>query len=199
MGGRYTPDAIPREVILGMLDACSPGPIGARDKAMVVLLWRCGLRSQELADLRLMDVDLDAGLVHVQHGKGDKARSIGIGPLEAAVVENWLLYRAAWPKCSQALDSPLLCSLRNGKPLRDTQFRRALPKLARKAGYDGQISPHRLRHSFATELAEEGAPMQFIQASLGHASLATTEVYLKKVRPSQLAELARSRPGWSND
>ena len=198
MRERYIAAPLAKDVIEALLRACPPGRLGSRDKAAIVLLWRCGLRSREVTNLNIRDLEPHAGLVHVAPLKRSKGRSVGIGPIEVEVLHRWLYERRQIQGADWTPESPLLCSMR-GRRLNPCQLRRALVKLAARAGVQGHVSPHRLRHSFATELARERTSIGVIQAALGHRSLASTEVYLARITPAELAELARGRPDWTED
>ncbi len=151
----------PNETETMLKDLEQPGSLGLRNRALFELVYSAGLRTQEVVDLRLTDVDFEQELVTVR-GKGGKERSIPLGE-EAAY---WLTLYVSEAR-SDLLRGPeeaLFLSAR-GKPLDTSTLRRLLP------------NPHRLRHAFATDLLEGGADLRTIQELLGHSSLSTTQIY----------------------
>ncbi len=145
-------------------------PTGIRNRALIVALYRGGLRIGEALALKRKDIDPDQGTITVLHGKQDRRRVVGIDPEAIAVVMRWLDTR-------HSLDiggrSPVFCTLK-GRPLKPSYVRTALARLAARAGIEKRVHPHGLRHTMAYELMMEGYPMPLIQKQLGHASLATT-------------------------
>jgi len=160
------------EQLLGAPDAKHPR--GVRDRAMLQLLYASGLRVSELVGLALQDIDLDQGVV-AAFGKGSKRRMVPFGEVAAESLRTYLhLARPAWASKSQ---SPHLFLTERGLPMTRQGFWKLLGRYARAAGVDRPISPHKLRHSFATHLLERGADLRAVQTMLGHADIATTQVY----------------------
>ncbi len=155
----------------------------------LVVLYRGGLRISEALALKLKDLDRDAGTIRVLHGKGDRARTVGLDPTAFAVIERWLDRRSSLGINSRAL---LFCTL-DGKPLATAYVRSLLPRLAKRAGIEKRVHAHGLRHTHAAELAREGVPVNMIQAQLGHASLAVTDRYIRHIAPEQLIQAMRAR------
>lgn len=187
------------EEVRALIAACSPrAPTGARNRALIAVLWRCGLRIAEAVGddgkggLRVADVDLDAGTLRVRHGKGDKARTVGLDTTTAALLARWIDKRKA-----QGLTGrhALFCTLA-GEPLDQSYVRHLLRRLAAKAGVERRIHPHGLRHAYAAGLAREGTPMNVIRDALGHSSLAVTDRYLRDVAPVHVIDTMRARE-WS--
>lgn len=148
-------------------------PVGARDRLVLELLYGTGVRVGELCGLALRDVDLARRLIRVL-GKGDKERSVPYGvPADRALTDYLVRGRPAFvtPKSGDAL----LLGVRGG-PLNPRTVRRILSAQLREAGLP-EMSPHGLRHSAATHLLEGGADLRAVQEILGHASLATTQIY----------------------
>ena len=171
--------------VRALIKACSNrAPTGIRNRALLVLLYRGGLRLSEALRLYPKDLDRDAGTVTVLVGKGGKRRTIGLDPGAFAVVERWLDKRAALGINGLA---PLLCTLR-GQPVASAYVRGLMPRLARRVGIEKRVHPHGLRHTHAAELAFEGVPMNAIQAQLGHSSLATTSRYLAHIAPGRVGQ-----------
>jgi site-specific recombinase XerD len=148
-------------------------PLSLRDRALLELLYGCGLRASEACTLRVRDVDLDGRRVRVT-GKGDKQRVVPLGRCALDAVDRYL--RTGRPELVRGVASPALFVSVRGRPLRPSDVRRALASALRREGLPSR-SPHALRHSFATHLLEGGADLLSIQELLGHASVATTQVY----------------------
>src|SRR5262249_18608553 len=150
-----------------------PGPLGLRDLALLELLYGCGLRASEACALRVRDVDIAGRRVRVT-GKGDKQRVVPVGRRALEAIDGYL--RRGRPQLvGETATIALFVSVR-GRPLRPSDVRRALASALRREGLPSR-SPHALRHSFATHLLEGGADLLSIQELLGHASVATTQVY----------------------
>lgn len=185
----------PVEILTGaeanaLLAACSNrAPTGIRNRALLAVLYRSGLRIGEALALRPADVDLTQGTIRVLHGKGDRARTVGIDATACGVVGRWLDRRSASGIPSRA---PLFCTLA-GEPLSDRYVRAMVKRMAKRAGIQKRVHPHALRHTHASELAAEGVPMNLLQAQLGHSSLATTDRYVRHIAPAQLVQAIRSR------
>lgn len=146
---------------------------GVRDRAMIEVLYATGLRVSELLRLKVEDVNLVDGYV-LAYGKGRKERLVPLGKHAIARVQAWLLLRPAALKGAQ---SPVLFPSPRKKAFSRMGFWKLLRRYAQKAGIRRPISPHKLRHSFATHLLERGADLRAVQAMLGHADLSTTQIY----------------------
>jgi site-specific recombinase XerD len=131
-------------------------------------------------------------MIRILHGKGDHDRVVGLDAGAWAILQLWLNRRAAAGINGRA---PVFCTLK-GKPMKSAYVRKLLPRLARKAGIEKRVHAHGLRHTHAFELASEGTPLHVIQAQLGHASVATTDRYIKHLNPSTVVETMKSRT-WS--
>ncbi len=166
-----------------------PAPTGVRNRALIAVLWRCGLRISEALSLELRDVDLQAGTVRVRHGKGDRSRTVGLDEQTTALLARWLDRRK---KLSPGARAPIFCTLQGGR-IDSSYVRRLLPRLAAKAGIDRRVHAHGLRHTHAAELAREGTPINIIRDDLGHTSLAVTDRYLRDVAPQAVIDTIRAR------
>ena len=152
-------------------------PRGMRDSAMLETLYATGLRVSELVKLRLGDINLDAGYL-VAFGKGKKQRIVPLGEAAIALLRSYLetarqeFLKIGFRPCEDALFLTRL-----GRPMTRQAFWKILSAYARAAGIAKPMSPHKLRHSFATHLVERGADLRSVQAMLGHADIGTTEIY----------------------
>jgi integrase/recombinase XerD len=172
---RKLPVVLTMEEVDALLAAADPStPRGARDKAMIELLYATGLRVSELCGLTVADVQLGAGWL-IARGKGDKERVVPIGAIARAAVEHWL----AGPRSALAggRDGTALFVTRSGRRMSRQAFWKLLKKYAKRVGVRPELSPHKLRHSFATHLLERGADLRAVQQMLGHADVSTTQIY----------------------
>jgi integrase/recombinase XerD len=149
-------------------------PRGLRDRAMIELLYATGLRVSELVTLDAEALDTERGFVLVR-GKGNKERVVPVGSRALEFLERYVLHSR--PTFLKARASDSLFLRRGGEPMTRQGFWKNLKRYAREAGITKPISPHKLRHSFATHLVERGADLRAVQAMLGHADLSTTEIY----------------------
>ena len=148
-------------------------PAGLRDKAMLELLYATGLRVSELVGLRLPQIDLKGGFL-LAFGKGSKERVVPVGEEAERSLARYLAELR--PQLAKGRHDAVFVNLR-GAPMTRQGFWKILKALGLRAGIDRPISPHMLRHSFATHLLEHGADLRAVQAMLGHSDIATTEIY----------------------
>jgi integrase/recombinase XerC/integrase/recombinase XerD len=166
-------------------------PLEVRDRALFELAYSCGLRAEEIVNLDLESTDFDSETLRVL-GKGSKERIVPIGEPAQRALERYV--ERARPALATAASERALFLSRRGRRLSTSDVRRRLEKWMREAAVAGRISPHTLRHSFATHLLEGGADLRSIQELLGHASVSTTQVYTR-VEPGRLRrQYARSHP-----
>ncbi len=167
---------------------------GARDAAMIELLYATGLRVSELVGLPLADVNLGHGFVRVT-GKGKKTRLVPMGQLAAEAIAAYL--EDVRPRWTQDPDQRALFVTERGGPMTRQGFWRLLGRYARAAGVRlprAGVSPHKLRHSFATHLLEGGADLRAVQAMLGHADIATTQLYTHVSRARLVEQYLAKHP-----
>lgn len=149
-------------------------PLTVRDRAMMELLYASGLRVSELTGLSLEELHLDSGYLRCT-GKGNKTRIVPVGAKARAAVERYL--SEVRPVFARDLAVRQVFLTRRGTALSRKTLWAQITLLAKRAGIDRKVSPHTLRHSFATHLLANGAPLRIIQEMLGHADIATTQVY----------------------
>ncbi|NDY72091.1 site-specific tyrosine recombinase XerD [Desulfobacter hydrogenophilus] len=173
--GRHLPGVISVNEVEALLNACDiTTPKGQRNLAMMEIMYGAGLRVSELVFLKVVDVNLDAGLVRVM-GKGAKERIVPIGSKAKDVVRIWL--DQGRPTTLKQLSSDFLFIARAGKPMTRQSFWKIIKKYALVAGIVRPVSPHTLRHSFATHLIEGGADLRSVQTMLGHSDISSTQIY----------------------
>lgn len=143
-----------------------------RDRAMLELLYSSGLRLSELTGLDLGHLDLAGGLVRVL-GKGRRERTVPVGRMAGAALRDWLAVRPEWAGAAE----PALFVSRRGRRLGNRAVQRRLALAGQRAGLGERLHPHRLRHAFASHLLESSGDLRAVQELLGHADLATTQIY----------------------
>jgi integrase/recombinase XerD len=173
--GRHLPDTLSIEEVDRLLSIELPStPLGLRDRAILEVLYACGLRVAEMVSTRLESFDRDNLLFRIL-GKGDKERVVPVGEKAIIALDDWI------KKGRSTLVKPktggeLFLNVR-GRKLTTVRLWQIVREMAKLAGIKKQIYPHLLRHSFATHLLERGADLRAIQEMLGHASLGTTQIY----------------------
>ncbi len=166
--GKYLPEVLSVEEVLSIIDAAS----NVRDKAILEVLYGCGLRVSEACSLKISDVFLDELFVKV-FGKGSKERLVPLAESVADSINEYLLSRP----CPDAHCEDVLFLNRFGRPLSRVSVFKMVKEYAVVAGVNKEISPHTFRHSFATHMIENGADLRVVQEMLGHESILTTEIY----------------------
>ena len=170
------PKCLDLEQVQKLLDAPDDNDLlGARDKAMLEVLYSSGIRVSELVELEISDLDLQEGILRVR-GKGRKDRLTPIGSQAIHAVRRYFELRNADSR-TQAQQPQRVFLNKHGESLSTRSVRRKLDKYLIEAGLDPGISPHTLRHSFATHLLNNGADLRSVQELLGHQSLSTTQIY----------------------
>jgi len=190
---RSLPKPLPLEDVLRLLTAPEEGSAkGLRDRAVLETLYGAGLRVSELTGLDVDDVDLELGSVRVL-GKGGREREVPLGRYAVQALEAYL--RLARPQLATVRSRAALFLNQRGGRLTRQGVTLILAEAARRAGIERRVSPHVLRHSFATHLLEGGADVRVVQELLGHASVATTQVYTLVTREHlrEVYEMAHPR------
>lgn len=190
--GDFPPEPLTGAEVRALLAAADDGTLaGRRNRVLVIAMWRAGLRCSEALQLRSSDIDAAAGTLRVLHGKGNRSRTVGIDQGAAAEFAGWMAERES----AGIGPGPLFCTVvgRAGKPLATRYVRALMARLGRKAGIEHRVHCHGMRHTHATELRKEGWSVPLISRQLGHASIATTQVYLDNIYPAEVVSLAQSR------
>ncbi len=168
------PKAISKTEVEGILSAPGEKPVEIRNAAMLELLYSSGLRVSELVSLNTGDINFEAGFLTVT-GKGSKQRVVPVNDIAIKKINRYL--SDARPKIIKGRFSPYLFLAQGGRPMTRQRFWQAMKGYGRKIGIE--VSPHTLRHSFATHLLEGGADLRSVQKMLGHADISTTQIYTK--------------------
>ena len=190
------PNKLPRTLkpdeIAALLDRIpATTPLEVRDRALFELAYACGLRAEELVGLDVTSVDFDGEVVRVE-GKGAKTRFVPVGEPALKALSRYL--ERARPALAAGDDAPALFLSKSGRRLSTSDVRRRLRVWERQAATQGGLSPHALRHSFATHLLEGGADLRAIQELLGHSSLSTTQIYTRVDSARLKSVYAQSHP-----
>jgi integrase/recombinase XerD len=195
--GRKLPRPLTEEDVLSLIAAPDVRTLrGLRDRAMLSLAYAAGLRASELTGLKLGDIDARRGVV-AAFGKGQKRRLVPLGEVALGHLEEYRSALQNAPRAAKASKddrSALLFPGSRGRPLTRQAFWKIVRRHALAAGVSGAMHPHRLRHSFATHLLLGGADLRSVQSMLGHADVATTEIYTHVTRDHVRAAHARSHP-----
>jgi integrase len=190
-GLRFPPDPPTVEEIIAVMRATGENRDGARLRALIVLLWRAGLRISEALDLAETDLDRPSGKITIRRGKGGKRREVGLDRWAWSRLEPWMGIRAGLPP------GALLCVIHGptaGRRWEASAARKQLKRIAVNAGVRRRFVPHQLRHAHAIEMAHEGVPLVVIQRQLGHSNLGITSVYLQGIDSSEIVDTVYRRP-----
>jgi site-specific recombinase XerD len=190
-GQRFPADPPPVEEIIAVMGAAGNGPDGARLRALIIVLWRAGLRISEALDLAETDLDRTRGAVLVRAGKGGRRREVGMDRWAWDALTPYLEVRATLPV------GALFCVIHGptaGRRWEASAARKQLRRTAEAADVRRRFAPHQLRHAHAIELAPEGVPLVVIQRQLGHCNLGVTSIYLQGIDSSEIIETVHSRP-----
>ncbi|PWU08249.1 MAG: integrase [Verrucomicrobia bacterium] len=172
---RYLPETLNLSAMEQLLESVNEtSPLGLRNRAMLELLYACGLRVSELCSLRLENLDLDAQFVRVT-GKGDKTRLVPLGSKSKTALIQYL--HSGRPQLVTAKTKAEVFLSTRGKKLTPQRPWQLIKQYAARLGMDANVYPHLFRHSFATHLLVNGADLRIIQELLGHADISTTQIY----------------------
>ena len=190
---RRLPGALSAEEVDRLLEAPdAKTPRGLRDRAFLELLYSSGLRVSELCGLELQDMDLDNGILRVVSGKGKKMRYVPFGSRACDAIQTYLV--AGRPYLVKRVTGSQVFLSTHGKAISRKMIWVLIKKYAKYAGIGGSVKPHLLRHSFATHLLAGGADLRAIQEMLGHADIATTQIYTAVEREHLLREHEKYHP-----
>ena len=182
----FPPEPLTTDECRRLIAACSPRcPTGLRNRALIVTLWRGGLRCSEAIGLHPRD--LNNGVLRVRRGKGGKYRTVALDPEAWAVLQAWLERKAR-----MGIGGPVFSTLR-GEPLQTSYVRTLFKRLGSKAHVSKRCHAHGLRHTFAAGLADEKVDIRIIQRALGHSSLGTTARYVDHLNPTAVIDALRAR------
>ena len=189
-GVRYPADPPTVEEIVAVMRAAGDGIHGRRLRALIVVLWRAGLRITEALALAETDLDQRRGAVLVRRGKGGRRREVGMDDWAWEQLEPWLTVRVELPA------GPLICVITGptrGRRWSTAAARTELRNTAQAAGVRRCFAPHQLRHAHAVEMAHEGVPLLVIQRQLGHSNLGITSIYLQGIDNAEIIETVHAR------
>jgi integrase/recombinase XerD len=174
-GPRKLPQTLSGDDVRKLLAQPDPtAPLGNRDQAMLEILYATGLRVSELVRLEIRQINFDGNYVIVK-GKGSKVRAVPFGKWAREKLRNYL--DEGRVRVLKGKNSPFVFTNRSGKPLTRQGFWKTIRRYALAAGIEKRVTPHTLRHSFATHLLEGGADLRSVQSMLGHADISTTQIY----------------------
>lgn len=174
--GRKLPDVLTEKEVIKIIEVVDMSqPTGERNKAIIETLYSCGLRVSELVNLKLSDLFFNEGYIKVT-GKGDKQRIVPIGSIALKQINQYIQFTRIKGTIKKGNEDILFLN-KNGRKLTRAMIFVIIKQLTENAGIKKNVSPHTLRHSFATHLVEKGADLRAVQEMLGHASITTTEIY----------------------
>ena len=189
-GHRYPPDPPRVEEIVAVMREAGHRPHGLRLRALIVVLWRAGLRIGEATSVAESDCEPARGSILIRRGKGGRRREVGMDEWGWVQLRPWLELRRTLPI------GPLFCVISGptaGGPWSTGAARTRLSLLAARAGVRRRFAPHQLRHAHAVEMAREGLPLNVIQRQLGHANLGVTSIYLQGIDTAEIIETVHAR------
>ena len=189
--GRNIPDVLSEEEVSRLMDVVDTSTwFGLRDRAILEVMYGCGLRVSEAVNLKISGLFLDEGFIRII-GKGNKERLIPIGDM---AIEALLIYLEARILPADRTSEDIVFLNRYGRPLSRISMFKTIRSLAQLAGIRRDISPHIFRHSFATHLIEHGADLRVVQEMLGHEDISTTEIYTHVDSSRWQAEIRNHHP-----
>jgi integrase/recombinase XerD len=193
-GRKFHTEIYTKEEVMLLADQCNKGASGLRNKVLIIVLYRCGLRVSEVLGIRSSDYNQQEGTLRVI-GKGNKMRVVGLDSQTQMNLDLWMLKRKELGINGKG-NPPIFCGISKqnlGQPIQTVYVRNLLKLLGKKAGIEKRMNPHNFRHSFAHDLLNEGIGLQHIQISLGHSAIATTSKYLQRFNPRETIETIKER------
>lgn len=196
-GMTLKPEPLAPEEVFRLMVACGTDSAGNRNRAMLVVGARAGLRCAEMLALYPKDIDLDRGRIHVMHGKGDKARWVDFDPGACAIVKVWMDQRREL----EGVDArhPVFCVIEGptrGARVNAPYVRQLMKVLGQRAGIDKRCHFHGLRHTYASYLLDNGVPLHVIKTMLGHSSVVITEHYADHIGNARAMGIVRAAVSW---
>jgi len=188
---RYHPHYLSPSEISGIIESIDTKiEIGKRDRAVIELMYGCGLRISEVLNLKLADIEFEAGFVRVT-GKGNKQRLVPLGDFARKALEGYLAFREDKPATRHVNN---IFITRSGRKFSRVGLWKAIKKRIMQSGVTKKVTPHTFRHSFATHMLEGGADLRLVQEMLGHADITTTQIYTTIDRDYIIAEHKKYHP-----
>jgi integrase len=190
---RRPPEPLTRDEAEALVDAPDPRyPTGCRNRALIAVLWRTGIRCAEVLDLRTRDYDPVSGVLRIRSGKGGKYRQIALDLACGDLLDRWIVVRREGWGRSEADGGYIFCT-RTGERICNSYVRKLMPRMGKRAKIQKRVHAHGLRHTLASELAAERVPINIISKALGHSSSSTTSRYLDHISPQDVIDTMRQR------
>lgn len=193
-GRKFHPETLTKDEVMRLLDANNAGASGIRNKVLLIVLWRCGLRVSEVLGLRYSDYNATDATLRVI-GKGNKMRVVGVDQATKMNLDLWMVKRKELG-INGVGNPPIFCGISKNnfaKPIQTVYIRNLLKRLAAKAGIEKRVNPHCFRHSFAHDLLNDGVGIGQISIALGHNNISTTSVYLQRLNPKETIDALKAR------
>jgi len=193
-GRKFQPVIYSKDEVMSLVDSCNNGPSGLRNKVLIIVLYRCGLRISEALGVCSSDYNAQEGTLRII-GKGKKLRMVGVDAQTKMHLDQWMEKRSQVGVNGRG-NPPIFCGISKnnlGKQLQTAYVRNLLKRLGKNAGIEKRMNPHGMRHTFAHDLLNEGIGLNHIQITLGHSSIATTSKYLQQFNPRETLEKIRER------
>lgn len=191
-GRKFHTEIYTKEEVIAVVGACNNGASGLRNRVLIIILYRCGLRISEALGIKSSDYNADDGTIRVI-GKGNKMRLTGLDSLTKQNLDLWMSKRR---EIGISGNPPIFCGISKsnfGRPISSVYVRNLLKRLGGSAGLHKRMTPHNFRHSFAHDLLNEGIGLQHIQITLGHSNIATTSKYLQRFNPRETIQKIQQR------
>ena len=180
--------------VMALVDACNRGISGFRNKVLLILLYRSGLRISEALGIKSSDYNPNEGTLRII-GKGKKLRVIGLDSQTRMNFDLWMMKRKELG-INGAGNPPIFCGISKqnfAKPVQTVYVRNLLKRLGKKAGIEKRMNPHNFRHTYSADMLNEGINLRHIQISLGHSNIATTSKYLQRFCPKETIDAIQQR------
>ena len=193
-GKKFHTQLYTKDEVMALVDQCNNGASGLRNKVLIIVLYRCGLRISEALGIRSSDYNANEGTLRVI-GKGNKLRMVGLDSQTKLNLDLWISKRKEIG-INGAGNPPVFCGISKnnfGKKILGVYVRSLLKRIAHSAGIEKRVTPHNFRHSFAHDLLKEGIGLQDIQISLGHSNISTTSKYLQSFTPQETINKIQKR------